>query len=157
VPTTSDVGQCHSTSELAIQNHLSVTNLHCIDGFSIQELYHALGLSVALGKHQLGHSQLTGTAMGVDHDCLRQECIQELMALQIAQNHVTKGEAKIQQLRTRNQETTTESMGYHDRITSFRNKLNRASAHADVLQTVAVVLGAALRLQRHLQLGFISD
>jgi hypothetical protein len=44
---------------------------------------------------------------------------QELIARQIEQNLVTQCEAEIQQLYTRNQETTTASITYQDRMTTL--------------------------------------
>jgi hypothetical protein len=57
--------------------------------------------------------------MVVDCDRLRQQRNQEQMAGQIAQTHVIQRDAQIQQLQTRNQETTAESNAYQDRITTL--------------------------------------
>jgi hypothetical protein len=57
--------------------------------------------------------------MAVDRDRLKQQYYQEQTAKQIAQTYVIQWDAEIQQLKIRNQETTTESIAYQDRITTL--------------------------------------
>jgi hypothetical protein len=76
--------------------------------------------------------------MAVDYNCLRQQCDQEQTAPQIAQNLVTQCKAAIQQLQSRNQETTTESNTYQDWITILQYKSNHKYTNAKVLLAAAV-------------------
>jgi hypothetical protein len=64
---------------------------------------------------------------------------------------------EIQQLQTRNQETTVESNTDQDSITTLQNKLNYEHANAEVLWTVAAATNAASRQQPHVQLVSIPD
>jgi hypothetical protein len=55
------------------------------------------------------------------------------MARQIAKGHVTQGDAAIQQLQARYQETTADSNAYQDRVTTLQNKLNYEHTNTKVL------------------------
>jgi hypothetical protein len=70
---------------------------------------------------------------------------------------VTQYEVEIQQLQTRNQETTTEFNAYQDRITTLQNELNHKCANAEVLQAAVAAAGAAPRKQPHVQPASIPD
>jgi hypothetical protein len=79
------------------------------------------------------------------------------MAQQIEQTHVTQHDAEIQQLKTRNQETTTEANVYQDRITTLQNELNLEHANAEALGAPAAAVGAAPEQQPHVQPASIQD
>jgi hypothetical protein len=80
--------------------------------------------------------------MVVNCDYLRQQHNQECTAQQIAQNLVTEYEAKIQQLQTKNQDTTVESNAYQDRITTLQNKLKNECDNTKALHTAVVVVAS---------------
>jgi hypothetical protein len=147
----SDDGLRYSANDLTTLNNLSVTNLSHIDSSFNQELHQALGQSVALVQHLLGNPRLTATTMVVDCDHLRQQRNQEQTAWQVAQNLVRQCVAEIQQLQTRNQETTAESNAYQDRITILQNELNHECANVEALWTVAAAAGTAPRQQPNVQ------
>jgi hypothetical protein len=139
----SDDGIRYCASNLATLHELSVTDLSCINTTSIQELRQALRQSVGLAQHLLSNLRLIATTMAVDHDCLRQQRNQEWTTLQIAHNHVTQHKAEIQQLQIRNQETTTESNTYQDRIITLQHELNHEYANTEALWAAAAAAGTA--------------
>jgi hypothetical protein len=51
--------------------------------------------------------------------------------------------AEIQQLQTRNKETTVEFNAYQGSITTLQNELNHECVNAEALQTTAAAAGAA--------------
>jgi chromosome segregation ATPase len=53
-------------------------------------------------------------------------------------------QGQIQQLQTRNQETTAEPNAYQDRITTLQNELNHKHTNAEALRTATGTGGAAL-------------
>jgi hypothetical protein len=63
----------------------------------------------------------------------------------------------MKELKSRYQETTTESNTYQDRITTLQNELNYECANAEALQTTAGVAGAAFGQQPHVQPVSIPD
>jgi hypothetical protein len=130
----SDVGLRNSVDDLATQNELLVTDLSCIDSTSIQELYQVLLQLVGLAYHLLANFWLTATTTRAkDCDYLRQQHDQEKMAQQIAPTYITQYDAEIQQLQTRNKETTAEYNAYQDKITTLQNKLNHKRTNVEAL------------------------
>jgi hypothetical protein len=63
----------------------------------------------------------------------------------------------MQQLQTRNQETTTESNTNQDRFTTLQNELNYESANTEALWSAAATAATGLRQQPDVQPASIPD